>query len=589
MSDIFKWVSETFTQPKMQRKPHVMDAGSYSFDPIDEAAQQVMQVPEIDPSKYSSGIPAGNSMMSDPSGQSRHNWIVPAGTTTPYEQVSEERLMEMPLESTARGEMMALPGEVPPIEADGLGMTPMDSDMYAAMGEAAADDPNSLLPPPMDPSGVPNVADYRGIVPNEDGRGVKELIPMESGGVANDGTPTPTDNDPLPGLTDPVTETDPTITQEEAADIVTQTTNVGTTEGITPETAQKVAAEDPAGFKKAVSWFADTMGLQDKDLYRMAILYAGSRVAGYDHSGSMSWAFETGMKSVAAREVMVQQLSDSGKYTPKSVEEFKRTGDRSKLKLTTSPNPVKTDFTKPMLDGSGKKYYKRQDKAGNVWYESTDGKRHDGSGLKSPQDPESRIEIINEHSDVALEIVEGTMKATGMSQTEKGVYTNKNWGIVPATAAADAVEQIVDMMPNMNNSDDLNTAMVRNIIQNATEAAARDAASGKFGRVGSIKPYVVAQMQYFTDTGTANEGWKQALMRNGEKLSVDEWFDVRNMVIGGLQDDPRWDAAVEASGEKGAVDAAFTIMYRKFLEETPEEKQKDGNAFFGWLQNRPKG
>lgn len=573
--NIFDWVRDTFTAPKMQTAPHVVDQGSYVYDPETAAAEAALGVPPVEP------LP-------------QHAQPVPAGTEddTVYihgQPVSYSKLLEAQGQNTGEPTYDPVPG----MPADEFGMTPMDQDMVDAMGEAALDDPNSLLPPPMDdPNAVPNGADYRGIIPAEDGMGADGLIPMEGynpvdaeGKPQDQEKPTPNPHpEALPGLTDPVKDEDPDLTKEDAEEIVKGVEATGPVNGVDPEQVKKVAAEDPKGFKKAMNWFADTMGLQSKDLYRMAFLYAGSRIAGYDHSGSMSWAFETGMKMVDGRESMVQRLQETGKYTPKSIEEFKKTGDRSKLKLTTSSNPVKTDFTKPMVGKDGKRYYKRTDKTGNVWYETVGGGRSDGTGLRDPSDDQSRVEMMNEAAPKVTELVNDMLELNGVTQV-KGEPTVPGWKVPPTAAGTDGMAVILDNYPNFNHSDEISSSMFNDVMRNATEMAIADAKRGK--TVTDIKPYVLAQIQYYTDDGN-DGGWKQSLMNtNGEKLKMAEWTMLRGDVVRGFEKAPEYQKLVEKVGQKEAVNRIFQKFHKEWQTAVPEEKRNKGTStFYGWLNNQ---
>ena len=600
MSNIFDWVNETFSRPRMQSAPSVVDQGTYTYDPEVEKAAGILMPRDIPPSMPVpepnttavpwQGIPASMPNPADgpPNYDPRENNYIPPmlDQTMP----PDPSLFNTDVDQNGMGRDG---GIIPQVDMDEVDENGMPLDPY---GNHI--DPNN-------PNGLPMDETFRGQVANPDGRGSAGMIPMVSGGINNDGTMAPTQTphpgmpqpgqpaisdmkdsapvkEPLSTLTDPVNPDDPMITPEEAEVTKKALEGVAPVNGVTGEDVAKVAAEDPQGFKKAMSWFSDMTGLTGKDLTRMAMFYAGSRIAGYDHSGSMSWAFETGMTMTGAREAMLQGLTKDGKYTTQSIEEFKKTNDRSKLKLVAEPNQVKTDFTSPKLSNDGRTYYKRTDKTGNTWYETTDGKRSDGQGLKDPTNPQTRIEMINDAAPRATSIVTAVMKGNGLGTSTKGKPDTPNWSIIPETAGPAAVEIILDMSPNIPDSDHLNSAMYTRVVQNAMEEAAKDARSGK--QVSDIAPYVVAQLQYYNNDGQDN-GWKQALMRKGEKLKTEEWFDVRNSVMGTFSKDPAYKALEEKYGSAELTNKIFGKAFEAFKTEVPLEKRnKDPNAFFSWLQ-----
>ena len=107
------------------------------------------------------------------------------------------------------------------------------------------------------------------------------------------------------------------------------------TDAGTVEDAGKKAP--PAQVKEAESVIKSLFGdlFDSKELGRMAIMYAGSRLLGYPHGGSLQFAAKQYVgrvdAKVAGKQSEQQELLKSGKYTPQSIANYMKSGDITDL------------------------------------------------------------------------------------------------------------------------------------------------------------------------------------------------------------------------------------------------------------------
>jgi len=241
-----------------------------------------------------------------------------------------------------------------------------------------------------------------------------KLLPKEERTIAGPKTPGPKDGlIDLPGTdtSAPATKstTPPATTpaQPAAAQVAAEVKKVddGSAAGTKPgdaEAAVKQAGSDGTDkVNKAESWLADTFGglFDTQELKRMAILYAGSRLMGNSHAGSLNWAAEGYLDRVSAHEANVQKLAASGDWTPTSVQSFSKTKDYSTLiKAGTSVSPTGTKET--WYTPEGKRIQAEKYKTGKdsyVW--SADGGRtaipsawhQDASRVKNTDEYNDRV------------------------------------------------------------------------------------------------------------------------------------------------------------------------------------------------------
>ena len=175
----------------------------------------------------------------------------------------------------------------------------------------------------------------------------------------------------------------------------------GTKPGEAEAAVKKAGSDGTDKVEKAEGWLAETFGglFDAQELKRMAILYAGSRLLGNSHAGSLNWAAEGYLDRVGAHEENVQKLIEKGEYTPASIQNFKKTKDYSVLIKTGTPiSPTGTKET--WYTPEGKRIQAEKYKTGKdsyVW--SADGGRtaipsawhQDASRVKNTDEYNDRV------------------------------------------------------------------------------------------------------------------------------------------------------------------------------------------------------
>ena len=136
--------------------------------------------------------------------------------------------------------------------------------------------------------------------------------------------------------------------------------NDGSADGKTESDAKTAVTDAGADgndkVNKAESFLSGIFGdlFDTGELKRMAILYAGSRLMGASHGGSLNWAAKSYLTRVdaksAAHAATVKELITGGKHTPKSINLFKKTKDYSVLVpkgVVASPTGTKEMWYSP--------------------------------------------------------------------------------------------------------------------------------------------------------------------------------------------------------------------------------------------------
>ena len=136
--------------------------------------------------------------------------------------------------------------------------------------------------------------------------------------------------------------------------------NDGSADGKTESDAKTAVTDAGADgndkVNKAESFLSGIFGdlFDTGELKRMAILYAGSRLMGASHGGSLNWAAKSYLTRVdaksAAHAATVKELITGDKHTPKSINLFKKTKDYSVLVpkgVVASPTGTKEMWYSP--------------------------------------------------------------------------------------------------------------------------------------------------------------------------------------------------------------------------------------------------
>lgn len=131
--------------------------------------------------------------------------------------------------------------------------------------------------------------------------------------------------------------------------------------------------------QKAKSFLSDLFGdlIDKKELGRMAVMYAGSRLLGGSHMGSLGWAAKNYINRVDTKAANIEKTANAligkGKHTTASIANYKKSGDLNDLVLIGEPiNSTGEDkyFYHPKLK---KKVLAYKYKQGNNVYWSVDG------------------------------------------------------------------------------------------------------------------------------------------------------------------------------------------------------------------------
>ena len=121
----------------------------------------------------------------------------------------------------------------------------------------------------------------------------------------------------------------------------------------------------------SITGFIGDSGLLDsKELSRAAIMYLGSRAFGYDHGGSAEWAAKNYLKRIDAKDKQKEAYAKAalGKYTTKSIEEFRKSGKLSDLKPINATKYSK-DFK--VFNINGQKVNGYWDETSQLYYART--------------------------------------------------------------------------------------------------------------------------------------------------------------------------------------------------------------------------
>lgn len=362
----------------------------------------------------------------------------------------------------------------------------------------------------------------------------------------------------------------------------------GNVKAVTQEDAKRVAAEDPVGFSKALNWFEKTFGITGQDLARFALFYVGSRLAGYKHGESMSWAFQASAGFLENRVNAANQLASGGKYTPESIEEFRRTGDTSVLKLAKGESSQKIDFTnrvEMLVDGKATPMtvYEATDGT-NKYYVDANGAQVNGRIVDSEDMIKDRDKMIedagNTYGDVLsyhLGSKDGDVPGVNFDPQNQGravaeaMYVwSKRTGVSPDSGAA---KQIVE----------------RAAQQAKSWLAANRGKSGFLGMGGEegavlndIVPFINAQMIYQDEHST----WAGALKEDGKRLNPEQLFELNEILEGYIRSDPEVWGNVEQEDRGAVLDRAYTGLYQHYLKMPAEERARyeKENGFYSFLQ-----
>ena len=352
---------------------------------------------------------------------------------------------------------------------------------------------------------------------------------------------------------------------------------------VTAADVDTVKKEDPSGWAKAMSWINRTFGITGQDLNRFALLYVGSRIAGYDHGVSMSWSFGVAAEGLTNRSDISNRLAGQGKYTPKSIEKYRLSGNIGELVAVTDPakSGVTYDRTKRKVTKNGKIVYEATNNAtGNKTYIDFQGNEVGAEMVYDPNDPKDAtgIAAIRKKSvDLHSKVI--TQKISADAEVE-GEY-NTPFLQASAEAEANIAEDYIESF-RQELGIDVDSGVSSRIIANAYDSAKSWSQANGNAPVKSLLPFIDSQIVYMRP----DVKWTQELRSNGDKLQPDQIAGLNRDIINWLSQEEEY-VAKEGKLDRGTVINTFmTDAYKAYQALDPVDKneytKKDG--FYSFLK-----
>ena len=343
---------------------------------------------------------------------------------------------------------------------------------------------------------------------------------------------------------------------------------------VTKADIETVKAEDPSGWEKAMSWVQKTFGINGQDLARFALLYAGSRVAGYGHGGSMSWAFEVAGQDLLDRRKISASIADSGKYTPASIEEYRKTGNVSVLKPLSKSGNYKIDETNPdYKEGTDEPVYSVTDDAGNKFYVDRQGNRYRGKvwdGKSKDTQDKVRESVVGSNKSIITDITKVRTK------DEDPWYTGS-----PEADAQIAHDLFADYAAA--NGVPVDSAAVADVMRGAAIAAREQYKGRKGADVNSLQPFIEQQIIY----RASDEPWAGALRKeDGSMLDAEEFGRLQGTVMSVVSQLPDYEKHVAKSGSAAVLSAVMKELHKDWDALSPDQKKNYRGNFYNYLQQQ---
>ena len=158
-------------------------------------------------------------------------------------------------------------------------------------------------------------------------------------------------------------------------------------------------SEAPKGFiEEAKGALMGAFGdlFDKKELGRMAIMYAGSRLLGYSHGGSLQFAGKQYVSRIdaknAAHDKVVAKLTTDGKYTPASIAAYKKSKDLSDLMAVGSTYTPTGNSKVKMIGGKKVPIQEVKGSNGGIYYQLPGGKTVPAASIATIKDYEPSFE-----------------------------------------------------------------------------------------------------------------------------------------------------------------------------------------------------
>ena len=266
----------------------------------------------------------------------------------------------------------------------------------------------------------------------------------------------------------------------------------------TEEEVVNAAESDPSLVEKAGGFLKQAFGelFDGKELARAAILYAGSRALGYNHSGSLQYAAKgyldrvnaqqtAKVEAAATRDKRAFELAKTDKFTPASVSAYKKSGNPADLvSKKSTAGAVPTGVTEQRLL-NGKKTSVQQVKTanGSIAYMLPNGKVVTKATLENNSKPydASFDKGTSEYRTRRARAVKSNTNLFKEIQGREDAYkkddeTKYNTDIIPSQAAQDfwTFAESYGIDPESDEAQDLMGAAYRQAIaQSNIEGAPR--------------------------------------------------------------------------------------------------------------------
>ena len=311
-------------------------------------------------------------------------------------------------------------------------------------------------------------------------------------------------------------------------------------EVVQPKEEVSTAGEQapPAEKKQAESFIKSAFGdlFDSSELKRMAVMYLGSRVLGNSHVGSLQWAAKNYVTRVDAktanRDKYAVDLAKSGKYSTESINEYKKTGDLSKLSPVGVTYETTGDTNIRSINGKKVAFQEVKDSSGNVLYKDPAGNSYTAAQLENASrpyepsfdkgTPEYRARRSRATGDSAARFeevwkAEDTFRVGSGHDTSVQHHTN----IRPKQAA----DEFWSWAEQMNIDPESDEAL--QIMTNAYQQAIADGKNEDTLKPSRLRPYLEAQ--YIRES----TGYPDLFITNPEKVAEGKeqpkYLDQKNM------------------------------------------------------------
>ena len=267
--------------------------------------------------------------------------------------------------------------------------------------------------------------------------------------------------------------------QKAEGDAVEQTT--------TEEAAEQAAKNTPPAAKEqAQNFISSAFGdlFDKKELGRMAIMYLGSRALGNSHIGSLQWAAKNYVNRVDAKQTGFDKLATSGKYTPKSLDAYRKSGDILDLEAIGAVKKPLGNFKTFFGPGGKQVRAEEYDVDGSKVWVTDDGRRvdssfnEDASMVKGTKEYSDRIKSDTTQYKDMLEGFRETFGTEGEGK-DKVFRTD----IVPEAEARKVAKWALD--------NNIPPELMGDVLSGAYHSALRDSQEGN--RVRDLTAYLDGQ------------------------------------------------------------------------------------------------